>query len=247
MDVREQRRLFVTWRQPEGLIVPVGRLTQRVTGDRTHFVFVYLKAAETAAGFTGLPGLPDRYRVYESDDLFPVFANRVMSRQRADFGEYVEELGFVDVPEPFEVLARSEGVRATDRIEVIPDIERDGQKLSTFFFARGIRHLEGADLAVAELHVGDQLALREETDNPVNPRALLLDADDLRPVGWVPDLLLDVFHELHQLNGEWPTVCVDHVNPARTPAHMRLLCRMHAPLPSGYEPLSGPDFQPLVT
>ena len=115
MTEHADRRLYATWRHPEGLNRPVGLLTRRVSdqpGEMVSFRFVYLKAAEQLDGFHNLPGLPDLYRVYESDDLFPVFRNRQMPRRRPDYAEYVSELDLDVDTDPFEVMARGEGQRA---------------------------------------------------------------------------------------------------------------------------------------
>jgi hypothetical protein len=248
MSTTRERHLYVAWRRPEGLIVPVGRLTQRSEPDgSTDFRFVYLKGAERNEEFPGLPGLLDRYQVHESHTLFPVFANRLMPRERADYGSYVEQLDLTVEADPFEVLGRSEGVRATDRIEVFPAAERaDDGRLCTLFFARGIRHLEGASESVDGLRQGDELTLVPEPDNEVNPRAMLLNTRTGAGVGWAPDYLLDLLHELGDLNEEPPAITVEHVNPATVAPHLRLLCRLAAPWPAGYEPFTGPDFQPLT-
>ena len=64
-------------------------------------------------------------------------------------------------------------------------------------------------------------------------------------VGWVPDCLVETVHELRDL-GSAVEIVADHVNPATSPPHMRLLCRLRAPWPDGYEPLSGPEYQPIA-
>lgn len=86
----------------------------------------------------------------------------------------------------------------------------------------------------------------DEVDNPHNPRALVLRVPDGQQVGWAPDYLVEHVHELRQLNGEDPTVVVEHVNDDTVAAHMRLLCRLSAPWPEGYEPFSDASFAPLV-
>src|SRR5690606_1935794 len=123
MSTSAERHLYVAWRRPEGLIVPVGRLTQQSGPESTTFRFVYLKGAERYDDFPGLPGLTDLHGTYESQALFPVFANRVMPRDRADYGSFVEQLDLSVEADPFEVLGRSEGIRETDRIEVFPGAE----------------------------------------------------------------------------------------------------------------------------
>jgi hypothetical protein len=247
MSTSAERRLFVAWRRPEGLIVPVGLLTQRSTPDGLRFGFAYLKGAELNEEFPGLPGLPDFYERYGSSVLFPVFANRVMPRERADYGSFVEQLDLAADADPFEVLARSEGVRTTDRIEVFPDAERTGDgALATRFFVRGIRHQPGAAEAVDQLRAGDELELVDEPENEVNARALLLHTRTGECVGWAPEYLLDLLHDLHQLNGERPSITVEHVNPRSVAPHLRLLCRAQAPWPDGYRPFTGPEFQLLA-
>ena len=251
MTEHADRRLYATWRHPEGLNRPVGLLTRRVSdqpGEMVSFRFVYLKAAEQLDGFHNLPGLPDLYRVYESDNLFPVFRNRQMPRRRPDYAEYVSELDLDVDTDPFEVMARSEGQRATDRIEVFayPDRTSEGD-ITTLFFARGIRHLDGASEAVSRVEKGDILNLVDDAVNDVNPRAMLMSNRTSETVGWVRDYLVDMIHELRDSFEVDVRITAEHVNPETTPPQMRLLCRLRAPWPDGYEPLSAPEFQPIVS
>ena len=244
-----EQHLFVTWRHPEGLIHPVGRLTQRVCEGSQSFQFVYFKSAEhlTKEGFPLLPGLPDLHRVYESEELFPVFRKRQMPRQRPDYGDYLEKLGLNLETDPFEVMARNEGRKLTDRIEVFtPPVRTASGDLTTLFFARGIRHRDGASEAVAKLRTGDRLTLRDEPDNEVNRFAIFIDSTSGEPLGWVPNYLVDTVHDLRELNDhDALTVTVEHVNPPEVAPYMRLICRLSAPWPNSYEPFSGPEFQPI--
>jgi len=246
--VMGERRLYVAWRDPQTRrISPVGLLIQRGSESGTVFTFGYLKLAETLERFRPLPGFPDLHRRYDEPVLFPLFANRVMPRERPDFAEYIERLNLNVEADPFEVLARSAGARATDRIEVFPAPERDERgRVSCLFFARGIRHLDGAAEAVDQLHRGDVLRLVDDAANEVNPRALLLNAESSVSVGYAPDYLVDHIHELRQLNGADPEVVVEHVNGREAAPHLRLLCRLEAPWPSGYQAFSGPQFESIV-
>jgi hypothetical protein len=247
MTAGPERRLYVAWRRPDGLTLPVGVLS-RVSDDAgRRFRFVYLKRAEGLDGFELLPGLPDLHRLYDEQSLFPVFANRVMPRERSDYASFIEQLDLTGEADPFEVLARSEGVRSTDRIEVFPCPRRDDNRaLTTLFFARGIRHVPEASAAVEQLSRGDELALVDDSGNDVNPRAFLLNTQTGEQVGWAPDYLVETIHDLRELNGESPTVHVEHVNPPTVAPHLRLLCRLSAVWPHGFEPFSGPEFQPIV-
>lgn len=247
-----EHRLYVTWRHPDGLIHPVGLLVQRVNDEpekSKSYRFVYLKHAETLDGFPPLPGLPDLYRDYENNELFPVFRKRQMPRQRPDYAEYVEKLGLDLETDPFEVMARNEGRKMTDRIEVFAPPARTVEGcLTALFFARGIRHSEEPSEAVERLEPGDRLRLVDEPGNPVNPLAVRLYALNDTHVGWIPNYLVGTVYELRGLIGEEPIkVTAEHVNPPSVAPYMRLICRLTAPWPENYEPLSGPEFQPIVS
>ena len=245
MSPDRERRLYAAWRNPDGLIRPVGVLTLQATADGDVYRFVYLKAAEKFDGFRCLPGLPELHDVYESHELFPVFHNRLMPRRRPDYEDFLQRLALDVETDPFGVLIRSEGWRATDRIEVFAYPERtDDGALTTLFFVRGVRHLDGASKAICEVRPGDVLEIVDEPDNPVNPRALRLRNSSGSFVGWIPDCLVDMVHELREL-GACAGAIAEHVNPESSPNHMRLLCRLRAPWPVGYEPLSGPNYQPI--
>ena len=168
--------------------------------------------------------------------------------RRPDYGEYVRRLDLDIDTDPFEVMARSEGIRMTDRVEVFSYPERtpDGG-LTTLFFGRGIRHLAGAAEAVTDVTAGDVLVLADEPDNPVNPRAMLICTRTGRKIGWVPNYLVGTIHELREVSESDVGIVAEHVNPPTAPPHMRLLCRLRAPWPDGYEPLAAPEFQPIAT
>ncbi|MGH9222619.1 MAG: HIRAN domain-containing protein [Acidimicrobiales bacterium] len=244
----QERALFVSWRDPNvGSIHPIGRLVRRIEGERERYSFGYLKLAEGLEGFEPLPGLPDLHLRYDRDRLFPVFANRIMPRSRPDYDLLAAHVDLRGDADPFEVLARTGGRRATDRIEVFAGPERTPEgDSSVLFFARGLRRVEGAPAAVSSLEPDDRLVLVDDPQNPYNPRAVLLRISDGREVGWVPDYLVDHVHELRELNRSEPVVVVEHVNDETVAPHMRLLCRLRAPWPDGYVPFSGPDFQTLV-
>ena len=119
--------------------------------------------------------------------------------------------------------------------------------LTTLFFARGIRHLPGAAEAVDGIRKGDVLELHDEPGNSVNRRAVLISTRSGRRVGWAPDCLVEMIHDLSELDAALK-VTAEHVNPADVAApHMRLLCRLRSPWPKNYEPLHGPEYQPIAS
>ena len=146
-------------------------------------------------------------------------------------------------------MARNEGRRLTDRIEVFaPPVRTVDGNLTTLFFARGIRHREGASEAVSELRPDDLLELATDPRNEVNPRAILVNTANGKPVAWVPDYLVNTVHDLCDLIGQNAiSVTVEHINAPDVAPSMRLICRLTAPWPDHYEPLTGPEFQPIVS
>lgn len=219
------RRLLVVWQDPASRrFIRVGRLDELEDG---RFTFRYLREARTK-NFSPLVQFPDLDAIYVSDSLPAFFANRVMSRQRASYSDFREWLGLVIEGQdtPIEVLARTGGPRATDTFHIVDDLRQfDGRQVSRFF-ASGIRYIAGADERLAHMKTGHRLTLRAEPDNPVNKRALLIDAEADLAVGYVPDWLVNEVHGLvdtgHKLN-----LVAERINPT-APAHLRLLCRLEA-------------------
>jgi hypothetical protein len=237
------RRLWVTWQNPQTrAMLPVGCLVEVPDGT---WSFRYVARAHTVPGFRPFASFPELNRKYQSDRLFPMFANRVMSPRRPDYAEYLSALDLQDDATPFDILARSSGGRATDRVRVYPEPAVDSvtRVTSCIFLAHGVRHLEGASERAERLRAGDRLQLRSDPLNPSNPRALLLDAEFGLPVGYVPEFLLDYVHAVREYRGA--EVRVDRVNPPPAPVTLRLLCWLAGRWPPGQPPFTGPEYEPI--
>lgn len=221
------RRLLLIWQDPESrLLIKVGELEAR-SGDR--YAFRYLDAARSNDRFAPLAQFPNLGARYETDYLPEFFANRVMSPRRENYGEYLAWLGLAEPAEPIEVLVRTGGGRATDTFHIVEDLHTSsiGEVVSRFF-ASGIRYIDGADALLEALPDGAELAIRDDPTNPQNARAMLIDAADDQPVGYVPNWLVDDVHVLR--NGAQPLrVVAERIN-ADAPSHLRLLCRLEARL-----------------
>ncbi len=223
---RRTRRLFVVWQNPETRqFVHVAHLDVQADGQ---YVFEYEPDAEQVPGFDGFAAFPDLHHRYRFDQLFPFFTNRVLSPRRPEYGSYLDALDITDDEQaPVELLARSGGTRATDTVHIVPEprTEPDGRQVLLFLASR-TRHLESAGERISHLAPGDELLLRPEPDNPVNPDALLLDNTTGEPVGWVADYLLDLVRD-YQARGP-VQVFVERADSPDTPPHLRLLCRLEA-------------------
>jgi hypothetical protein len=74
------KTLYLAWQDPEGRRwLPVGRLSF----DGHVYRFVYTKGAKQSPRFVPFGAMRDLHVVYESAVLFPLFANRLLSKTRA--------------------------------------------------------------------------------------------------------------------------------------------------------------------
>lgn len=253
-------RLVVAWQHPtERSIQPVGFLTR--AGDA--FAFSYIRNALTVHDFPGLLGFDDLYGVYESDELFPLFSQRAMDPRRPDFHLYVNgRLGLEGSPGPWEQIARSQGHREGDTIQLFPEPTVDGDEVGCLFLVHGMRHAdkspktihgveahatrEQIDAALAELEPGDELGIFPEPGNEKNPLAVVvtISPDQLIPVGWVPDLLVEDLQRL--MNCAQVNVTAEHVNGPDAPWHLRLLARLRGAPAPGFRFFTGDRWQPLT-
>lgn len=223
------RSLILIWQNPESRrFVRVGVLSELVDG---RYSFAYTDDARAAEDFYPLTQFPDVDQTYVSTALPAFFVNRVMSRKRDSYPDYLDALG-IDSPEldtPMELLARTGGPRATDTFHLVDDlIATEDGVVTSRFLASGVRYVDTDGTRLASLRDEDQLQLRAEPNNPKNERAQLICAGSGEPVGYVPDWLLADVEEL-QAKADVLEVFAERVSPD-APPHLRLLCRIEAHL-----------------
>ena len=242
--------LFVAWQNPETRrFYPVARLAQ-VKGSTCIdcYEFTYIHGCLEAEGFHPFVSFPDIHQVYRSRSLFPMFTNRLLSRSRSDFPEYISLLGLpTTTTSPMTILGRSSGRRATDTLELFPLPEFEpGIGYRTWFWVHGLRHLPlGGQLQIDSLTVGERLFPHCETDNPVNPSAIkLLSSHRGYWTGYMPSYLLDDAHTLQDVCDSLH-IYVERINPPTAPSQQRILCRVESCWPEGFVPYSSPRYQPL--
>ena len=244
--------LYIAWRSggPEdGAWGPIGRLEHGPRGYR----FVYTRGARTLDGFLPFPDMPDLEAVYESDELFPLFANRLLSRSRPEYEAYLTWGGFdpAEQPDPLAVLGVTEGMRQTDSFEVFPcPPPLESRRYSIKFFLHGIRWMPSeARERMSQLAPGAWLGLMADLSNPHDSHAVAVRTDDeggTMMIGYVPRYLARDIRAMWQRGPSGPLdLAVERVN-ANAPFQHRLLCRLDAVLPEGFEPCSGEEYQPLA-
>lgn len=250
--------LFLAWQDPGVLRrwYPIGRLTE----TDGCYQFVYTQGAIDAkeVGFCPLLSFPDLSAAYESSELFPLFSNRVLSPTRPDYAEFVEWLSLPEGEEnPFALLARSGGKRATDTLAVFPCPEMDADGLyHIHLFIHGLSHLSESSIArAATLKPGEPLLVMRDIQNPKEPKALLVRTSETVPgdmhfIGYFPQYLIDDMALLLDAPESSPNaikVVVERVNPAHVPVQFRVLCCVSMKWPEGFRPFESSAYQSLTS
>jgi hypothetical protein len=241
-----ERRLIVTWKSnASNGILPVAELIVRMA--EPHYSFGYLEGVREAqgSGFQPFLAFPNLEARYESESLFPFFANRVLPTTRPDYLESLTAVGLnAQDASVTEVLGRTNGRRATDRIETIlvPIPDALG-RYRTHFFLRGVNHSPRAEAIIAQLDPDELLTLVAEAGNDYNPRARRVQGRGHK-LGYVPDYLVDDLDELEREAGVVPVVFGERANLPPQPAHYRLLCRIDCQWPRGFAPFRDPRLAP---
>lgn len=184
------------------------------------YAFGYLPAASELDGFEALLEFPGLKRIYVSQDLPSFLANRVMSDRRPSYGQHLGWLGLDADATPVEILARTGGPRETDTFHVVDAFEPVNGRCEGRFFVSGSSRKE-VDLRA--LKIEQELQLRDEPDNPHDPRAVLLTADG-EEIGWVPAWLVEDIHRFRASQAQI-RIFVEQVNP-EAPARLAIRCRL---------------------
>jgi HIRAN domain len=241
--------LYVAWRAgsaQQGVWSPVGKL-EHINGL---YRFRYTRGAASAEGFPGFVGMDNFRGVYESEELFPLFANRLLSKKRPEYEAWLTWSGFdaANPPEPLAILGVTEGIRQTDQVEVFPcPVPDDDGCYLTRFFLHGLRWVPAAALErIGMLQSGEQLGILFDVQNPVDPHAVALRTmeGERYLIGYVPRYLAYEFGRLTR-ECSFAEIRVERLNPG-APMQMRVLCRMNACWPDHFRPCEDDVFQPIV-
>jgi hypothetical protein len=187
-------RLVVVWRDPtDDARHVIGHLAR--LGGEIRFWYEPDLAVAFSKGFRLLPELPE-HRVeaspYVERYLFALFAERIPAQGRPDARAMLSAWGVERSDDQFEVLARSGGIRATDRLELF-EYRSDDDELATplEFRVASRRHLQDA----APLSIGDEVSLIREPTNDYDSRATIIDRAGRR-AGYVPRPYVPMFARL---------------------------------------------------
>ena len=223
---------------------PIGRLDY----DGDVYRFCYTHGARSMRDFLPFPGMENLEFVYESKELFPIFANRLFPRSRPQYRDVLRWIGSPDeMPDPIMILGITEGIRQTDSYEVFPcPVPRTDGCYVNRFFLHGLRHMTvDAVVRVEKLQKDQPLEIIRDEENPsdANAAAVVM-RDPTIHIGYVPRYLAADVWRLHEACGYMPELSVERVN-SDAPLQQRLLCKMRACWPDGFKPCSDDSFQPI--
>ena len=167
------RSLFVAAKHLESREwIPVAELLKHEDG----YELRYLLGAERLPGFTGLSRMQSLEKSYRSKNLFPFFSNRILSKSRPEYQNFLRWLGKEELPSnPMEMLAVTGGARATDDYELFAHPKLVGGSLELEFFPRGLRHYtDRAVQDLLELSINERVYLLRDVQNGRDPDALAI-------------------------------------------------------------------------
>ena len=246
-----ERTLYLGWqdRGRTSAWFPVGRLDVDLAAP--HYRFRHVKGAERAratGGFEVVPGFSDLHGDYASSQLFPVFQNRLMSPKRPDFREYITRLDLEPSAHFTDILAVDGGRRMTDHYEVFPRLfKNDDGSFICRFFLHGLHHTNNHSLGrIADLVPEERLHVAVELTNPTGyPAVQIQTTPDYYLIGWAPRYFVhDLMMAMAESDGNYEARVV-RVNLPPYPSEQRVLIEMRSRW-ERHEPMSGPEFEPLV-
>jgi len=178
--------LYLIWKDPETRRnFTIGKLTRDIK-----YSFEYCEEASEAEehGWKLLGTFPE-YRVYENENLFPVFASRLPDKKRRDIKKILEKYNLKEFDE-FELLRRSGARLPIDDYEFIDPIFSEDEVIERDFFVMGIRHHATCSGTNCELlpvlNFGDLLVLEAEPENEYDCYAIRVMTQKGEHLGYIP-------------------------------------------------------------
>ncbi|MDD2966564.1 MAG: HIRAN domain-containing protein [Desulfovibrionaceae bacterium] len=238
--------LYVAWKDQEK---NQWRTVGRLCCENGKYIFCYTDGAH-AQSFIPFGRMTDLNFVYIADDLFPIFENRLLSKNRPEFKNLLNWLALDSEPyDPLDVLALTEGKRGTDSLEIFshPTSDHSGV-MKINFFSHGLRHISNwASENLKKLNEGSPLFLCPDPQNKNDENAIIIRSDDpISFVGYCPRYLTnDFLGLLSKTNKNDISVSVKRIN-LEAPDRYKVLCTMSVKSAGDFKPFSSQDFTPIV-
>jgi hypothetical protein len=218
--------VYIAWQAPDTHEWHVvGSLQERNAG----YVFNYTKGVLASAMFTRFSGMNDIYETYVSEELFPLFKNRLLSSRRPEYPRFIKWLGLDEKnAQPIEILARSGGKRSTDQLQMFKKIEADDSGyFEHYFFAHGLGHMsESVQARIVELQKGDELLMSLDVQNRFDKHAVIIRVDcPAEILGFCPRYFSSDIKRLLLDESSGIKLTVEKISDD-APYNYRLLCKL---------------------
>ena len=246
-----EKELIVTWKkESSGKYFPIGILKSLQKGARKVYYFSYTKGVIQAKneGFSPLFGETkdgELKRIYISEDgIFPVFANRLMTKSRPEYPQYKQWLDIKNEDNPLEELAKNNGIRATDNLQVfaIPE-KKNGKYIVDFFIHKFDLIAPEFWIRIKDFKIDDRLYLTQDIQNPYDKNALLIRTEEpLCFFGYVPRFYTKDFLYLLNQKDSQATLRILRIN-IDAPLLYRVFCRFESSWSEDFEPFASEEFE----
>jgi len=237
-------KLILAWKNPENRQwIPIGCLEYK----ENKYYFNYTNGAKTK-NFQPFGQMNELKNTYSSENLFPIFKNRLLAKSRPEYEDYIKWLDISKNENALIELSRSRGIRATDELQLfpIPEINSNGD-YEVLFFSHGISHIaEHYVKRLSKLNDNDKLLILKDVQNKVDPLALALRTQDdpVELLGYCPSFFTKDFNNLMEVNGnKTVTISIKKVN-YDAPLQLKLLCKFSTKWYKGFKPFNGEEFKP---
>ncbi|HPE58851.1 MAG TPA: HIRAN domain-containing protein [Thiolinea sp.] len=237
------KRLLLFWQNPQSRRwMTLGLLEKR----EDVYTFHYSLSAQKTPEFIPFGVMNDLSKTYEARELFPIFKNRLLAKNRPEFAEYMDWLNLDrESASDMDELSKSGGIRATDNLQLFPYPEEQDGKYIVEFFVHGIRYVPARQMdRISALKSGDGLFLMKDVQNRADALALAIRTDDPPEIiGYCPSFFTqDINRLLKILPAVDVRLTVGKVNLV-APLQYRLLCRLESPWPENFTAFADAEFE----
>lgn len=219
--------------------------------DQTNlYSFKYTNGVLEDTNFRPFNGMEDLYQEYESQELYPLFKNRILYEKRPEYAQFIEWLGLNQKANPLDILSVSGGQRITDTLQTFGKVEtKENGEFSHSFFIHSLSWLTHYQLEkISQLAPKEKLYFCLDPQNEFDPNAVLIRTKDPKEIiGYCPRYLSETVAKLLVQDPNAISLEVDIVNKD-APLQYRLKCLLTGKFPTGCN-LSfnnGTEFQPLI-
>lgn len=227
----------------------IGCLSKK--GEKYLFNYVNgLKAAQNE-GFSLIYEFPEKYAMYISNSLPSFFQNRLLSRNRPEFNQYLNwaNISGMSKLSDLELLTHRFARRIDDQYMLFRTPEKINEEYSINFFIHGARYRSEVKYENLIEDNVTTLSLEAEFDNEYDDHATLIyiNSDDLfgkKYLGYVPRFLSEDIRYLMtqtKLNLE-----IEKINLSPTPYRYRCLVSLKCKWPNSFRPFEGDKFIGLL-